>query len=410
MKWRLGAVTLTAGAMFLSVLPSAPWTSAQEAEPEGPRPEQVKEVVGHLVKPENRGFSEARVGQLRVPEGFGVNVFARDLGMPRMMAVSSDGTVYVTRRETDDVLALRDVDGDGRADATFPVVANLEGVHGITIHQGRLYLATVKEIYAAELLPDGSVGPLQLLIDDLPDGGQHPNRTIAFGPDGMLYISVGSTCNACRETNEENATMIRAMPDGSGRTVIAIGLRNTIGWGWHPETGQLWGMDHGSDWRGDDTPPEELNLLEEGGNYGWPYCYGDRTPDEYLAQDPRGTTKAQYCPTTVAPVVTYQAHSAPIGMVFYGATQFPPEYRGDAFIAMRGSWNRNPPTGYKVVRLHFEDGRPTPIQDFLTGFLIEGGAAHFARLAGVTVAADGSLLVSDDTNGAIYRVSYGRGS
>ena len=410
MKWRLGAVALTAGAMFLSVLPSAPWTSAQEAEPEGPRPDQVKEVVGHLVKPENRGFSEARAEQLRVPDGFGVNVFARDLGMPRMLAVSNDGTVYVTRRETDDVLALRDVDGDGRADATFPVVANLEGVHGITIHQGRLYLATVKEIYAAELLPDGSVGPLQLLVDDLPDGGQHPNRTIAFGPDGMLYVSVGSTCNACRETNEENATMIRAMPDGSRRTVIATGLRNTIGWGWHPETGQMWGMDHGSDWRGDDTPPEELNLIQEGGNYGWPYCYGDRTPDEYLAQDPRGTTKAQYCPTTVAPVVSYQAHSAPIGMVFYTGSQFPPEYRGDAFIAMRGSWNRNPPTGYKVVRLHFEDGWPTPLQDFLTGFLIEGGAAHFARLAGVAIAADGSLLVSDDTNGAIYRVSYGRSS
>jgi len=219
-------------------------------------------------------FDEALLGQLQAPEGFTVTVFAQQVGNARMMAVGPDGTVYVTRPESHDVMALRDRDGDGRAEEATVVAANLRFVHGITIHADRLYLAGETSVWVADLLPDGGVGEPQVLIDDLPDGDQHYRRTIAVGPDGMLYVSIGSSCNNCRESNRENATLLQANADG--RIVFAAGLRNTIGWGWHPETGELWGMDHGSDWRGDDQPPEELNRIEEGRNYGWPYCFGDR--------------------------------------------------------------------------------------------------------------------------------------
>jgi glucose/arabinose dehydrogenase len=166
-------------------------------------------------------------------------------------------------------------------------------------------------------------------------------------------------------------------------------------------------MDHGSDWRGDDQPPEELNRILDGRDYGWPFCFGDRQPDPYLSAEPARLTTAGHCRRSEPPVLTYQAHSAPIALVFYTGGQFPAEYRNDAFVAMRGSWNREPPTGYKVVRLRFQGGAPQGFEDFLTGFLIEEGRAHFGRPAGLAVARDGALLLSDDTNGVIYRVTHG---
>jgi glucose/arabinose dehydrogenase len=168
-------------------------------------------------------------------------------------------------------------------------------------------------------------------------------------------------------------------------------------------------MDHGSDWRGDETPPEELNAIDDGADYGWPYCYGERRIDPVI-QDPPNGTKEAYCADTSGPELTTSAHEAPIGLVFYAGTSFPSEYRDDAFIAMHGSWNRYPATGYKVVRLVFENGVPQRFEDFVTGFLIENGAATFGRPAGVTVTTEGSLLFSDDASGAIYRVSYGASS
>jgi glucose/arabinose dehydrogenase len=184
------------------------------------------------------------MGRLKAPEGFGVNVFARDLGKPRMLAVGDDGTVYVTRRDPGDVLALRDRAGKVQADAIDKVLT-LRDAHGITLHRGQMYVCTVKELYVAEL-KDGKPGEPRKLLDDLPPGGRHPNRTLAFGPDDLLYISVGSTCNCCQEKSRESATVLRARPDGSQRKVFTSGLRNTIGFGWHPKTRQLWGMDHGN--------------------------------------------------------------------------------------------------------------------------------------------------------------------
>lgn len=360
--------------------------------------------VGHAVRPETRKPTDELMQRLRVPNGFRVGVFADRLDNPRMMAIANDGTVYVTRPGRDDVLALRDRDGDGRAEERKTVLSDLDTAHGIAVYDGRLWVAGATKVLAAELRENGTVGEWRTVIDDLPAGKGHSKRTIGFGPDGMLYVSVGSTCNACVEADEEHATILRARPDGRGREIFARGLRNTIGFTWHPETRELWGLDHGSDWRGDDQPPEELNRIVQGRHYGWPYCFGDRQPDPLFRDAPRGTTKEAFCGRTTGPVLTYQAHSAPIGMTFYTGAQFPAEYRDDAFAAMRGSWNRKPPTGYKVIRIRFERGQPARFEDFLSGFLIENGAAHFGRPAGVAVAKDGALLVSEDTNGIIYRV------
>lgn len=355
--------------------------------------------------PDKREFSESLVNELKVPAGFKVNLFAQGLKNPRMMAVDDNGVVYVTRPKEDDVVALIDDNGDGKADRQETVVTDLDNAHGITIHNGIIYIATIHELYSADLPSGGfKIEPKQLL-KDFPEGGRHENRTLAFGPDEKLYISIGSTCNACEEESKESATILQANADGSGRKVFSKGLRNTIGFGWHPETKEMWGMDNGSDGLGDDLPPEELNKLEDGKDYGWPYCYGNKKIDDNM-DDPEGQTKDNYCAGTEPAVLTYQAHSAPIDMKFYTASSFPDEYRNDAFVVFRGSWNRKDPTGYKVARLKFESGKPAGFEDFLTGFLSHGGASYIARPAGLAIMKDGSLLVSDDTNGAIYRVSY----
>lgn len=190
--------------------------------------------------------------------------------------MADDGSIYVSRREQGDVLLLKDADGDGKADGEPKVVATRPGTHGIAIKGKKFYLATVKEVFSADIKPDGGLGPLTMIVGDLPDSGQHPNRVVEVGPDGMLYLSVGSTCNACSESNPENAAMLRMSPDGKSRTIFASGLRNTIGYDWHPQTGELWGLDHGIDFLGDEVQPEELNKLELGKKHGWPHVWGGR--------------------------------------------------------------------------------------------------------------------------------------
>ena len=380
-------------------------STAVPASAQQPETYQLHQMTGALMTPARRDVTTAHVRQLQVPAGFTVSIFARGLENPRMLAVADDGTIYATQPNANNVVALRDDNGDGLTDTVREVVTDLEKVHGVTVNRDRLYLATATELLVSTIRDDGSVSQPRLVVDDLPDGGQHPNRTLAVR-NGHLYLSIGSSCNACDETNDEHATMVRMRLDGSERTVYAKGLRNTIGFDWHPETGQLWGMDHGSDWRGNDIPPEELNRIEEKGDYGWPFCYGAQHVDVYLSSDPEGASKEEYCAETRVPALTYVPHSAPMGLVFYTGSQFPSDYRGDAFVTLRGSWNRNPLSGYKVVRVHFENGQPVEIEDFVTGFLLEDDTAYFGRPVGIVQARDGSLLFADDTNGVIYRVHY----
>jgi Raf kinase inhibitor-like YbhB/YbcL family protein len=357
-----------------------------------------------VVKPALVEATPERIATLRVPDGFEVGVFAEGLGNPRILVVSPQGHVYASRREQGDVVMLADADGDGRADGSPRVVATLPQAHGLAIHDGRLYIATVRELYAAPIAADGSLGTPERLIDDLPDGGQHPNRTLVPGPDGHLYLSIGSTCNACNETNPEHAALLRVSPDGRQRSIFASGLRNTIGFAFHPSDGRLWGMDHGIDDLGDDVQHEELNLLAKGNRYGWPHVYDDGALHPQTTP-PGGITKEQWRAMSTPMVAGYTAHAAPMQMVFHPGNGFPRGYAGDGFVAMRGSWNRGTPSGYEVVRVRMRNGQPQGFESFLTGFLVDGGRGHFARPVGLAVMPDGALLVGDDANGVVYRVA-----
>jgi glucose/arabinose dehydrogenase len=364
-------------------------------------------IEGHAFRPEAVEPTDKRVRALKLPEGFRIEKFAEGLGKPRFMAVGPRGQVYVARRDPGDVLMLVDSSGDGRADIIERVIRVPEA-HGLAVRGNRLFIAGTTRLYSAEIERDGSLSRARIVFDDLPDGGQHPNRTIAFGPDGLLYISVGSSCTACNETNPEHATMLQADPEG--RRIFARGLRNTIGFAWHPATGEMWGMDHGTDWLGDDKPEEELNRIVAGAHYGWPWVNGASDINPWVAEPPGDMTKEDYLALQTPPALGYTAHAAPMGMVFYTGDMFPQEYRGDAFVANRGSWNRKTPAGYNIVRIRFDEaGRPQEFEDFITGFLVDDNQKHIARPVGLVIARDGSMLISDDSNGVIYRVSYGEG-
>jgi glucose/arabinose dehydrogenase len=392
MKWRTF--------ILIALMPGVCCPAAEEKS-------ESKQIVSKTFRPQQKKFSEELLHELKVPAGFTVNVFARDLQNPRMMLLLPDGSVLVSRFDQGDVIQLRDADGNGTADERS-AVARIKGVHGLALKDRVVYLASTTKLFSAPLREDGKLNPPQEFAA-LPDGGQHPRRTLGFGPDDMLYVSNGSTCNNCDEKNPEHATIVRMKANGSQRAVFAKGLRNTIGFAWHPQTKELWGMDHGSDDRGNDVPGEELNLIREGGDYGWPWCYNNCEVDP-IAKQPEHETKEKRCAKCTGPVLLYQAHAAPIAFIFYTGKQFPAEYENAGFVAFRGSWNRDPAVGYKVVRIRFKDGKPTGFEDFLTGFLIESGKAQFGRPAGLVIAKDGALLVSDDSNGVIYRIAYERGT
>lgn len=404
-----GLVTAAAAAVLMTGC-----AADDEARPAAGAQGQPAERVGissQTFRPQQLEFDETLMERIKVPEGFRVDVFAKNLKDARMMAVGPDGTVYLSRRDPGEVVALKDTDNDGTADSGDPV-AKIKDAHGLAVHDGQLYVAAIEEVFVADIKPDGTLSEPRKIVSGLPDGGQHPNRTLAVGPDNRLYVSVGSTCNACEETNPEHATILTTTLDGKNRKPFAGGLRNTIGFGWHPVTKQMWGMDHGTDNLGNDTPPEELNRLQENKDYGWPYAYGDRQIEPTMKEPKdkrRGKDKETIARNSEPMTLGYTAHAAPIGMVFYTGGQFPDEYKNDALIAMHGSWNAYPAVGYSVVRLRFDkDGKPQKFEEFATGWLTENGRAHFGRPAGIAVAKDGALLVSDDANGVIYRISYAR--
>jgi glucose/arabinose dehydrogenase len=402
---------LRIGFLFFCLFAGTPILTAQDANTMDDTSKADGDLItasmsGNVFKPAKVDATDERVSQLKVPAGFKVSKFADNLGKPRMIVAHTNGNVYVTSRDAGTVTLLRDTNKDGKADDT-KVVAKREHMHGITIHNNKMYLVTVKEVFSTDIKEDGTLGELKMIMKDLPDGGQHANRTIAFGPDGMMYITVGSTCNACNETSKESATIIQAKADGTGRKIYAKGLRNTIGFDWHPQTKDLYGLDHGIDWLGDESQEEELNKIIEGGDYGWPYVYEDGKPNPG-DEPPQGMTYAEYAKKTKFPELTYTAHSAPLDMIFYTGSQFPAAYKNDAFVTMHGSWNRAKPTGYNIVRLHFENGKPAKFEDFMTGFLVEDNKSQFGRVVGLAQHPDGSLLVTDDANGVVYKIAYNK--
>jgi glucose/arabinose dehydrogenase len=364
-------------------------------------------VVTTVLRPAKSDFTQERMRQLQVAPGFKIDVFATNLGNARMMLPLPNGEILLSRYDEGDVLALSDKDNDGRMDAMRTVV-NIPHVHGLALRGDKLYLASTTKLFELPMTGEGTFGQPREFAQ-LAYGGQHPRRTIGFDDDGWLYVSIGSTCNNCEEANPEHAAMIRMRPDGSERKIFASGLRNTIGFDWHPQTRELWGMDHGSDLRGNNTPPEELNRIKADSHYGWPWCYGQQTVDKLAHLSKKNTTKEELCEKTVPMALGYQAHAAPIAFVFYNGNQFPAEYRCDGFTAMHGSWNRDPAVGYELVRVRFNNGRPQAFEKFVTGWLIDNGKAHFGRPAGLAVAKDGALLMSDDANGVIYRITHAGG-
>jgi glucose/arabinose dehydrogenase len=249
---------------------------------------------------------------------------------------------------------------------------------------------------------DGVFQEREVIVDGLPAEG-HTTRTVLFSPDWeQLYVSVGSSCNVCIEADERRAAILRYDPDGGGEMIFARGLRNAVGITFRPDSNELWATNNGRDWLGDDLPPETVYHVQQGDDAGWPYCHSGRIVDPDLGAEGA-------CESVSAPVVEMQAHSAPLGLTFYTGEQFPEPYRGDLFVAFHGSWNRSQPTGYKVVRIPMQTGRPgsapDSVEDFAVGWLRENGS-NWGRPVDVLTGSDGSLFVSDDGEGRIYRIFY----
>lgn len=334
--------------------------------------------------------------EIRLPSGFKIEEFASNLGSPRFMAFSPDGVLFVTIIDKGNVLALPDKDKNGKADTKITFAKGLNHPHGIAFYKDYLYIGETNQVIRFKYKSfDSPPGTKAVIVPNLPIHG-HFTRTVSFGPDEKMYVSIGSSCNVCKEKDDRRAVVLQFNPDGSEGKIFAKGLRNSVGITWHPETKEMWAADNGRDWLGDNLPPEEINIVKFENHYGWPYCYGDRVPDPEF-----GNT--DFCERTTPPVIQMQAHSAPLGLTFYTGKEFPEEYVGDLFVAFHGSWDRSVPTGYKVVRIEIKDGKPQKIEDFATGWL--RGRSAWGRPVGVIVGPDGSLYVSDDKGGLIYRIS-----
>jgi glucose/arabinose dehydrogenase len=354
-----------------------------------------------VIPNDTTGRVAALDGKLSVPAGFKVEQFAGGLSGVRFMALSPDGVVYASQPSLGRVVRLPDANHDGRADSIQVVVTGLQEPHGLAFHKGVLWVANTDGVVRVPLGANGVASGAATYVNHYSYGSGHSTRTIVFGADSAMYVSVGSSCNLCVEESTDRAAVLRFNEDGSGKRVFSSGLRNAVGLAVNPTTGALWVTQNERDNltpNHENLPPEEINILRDGADYGWPYCYGNKIPNpEY--------NDAARCAPTVAPALELQAHSAPLGLTFLArATSFPADYRGDLLVAYHGSWNRDTPTGAKVVRIHVSGGVPTSAEDFITGWQQADGR-RWGRPADVMVAADGSVLVSDDTYGAIYRVT-----
>jgi len=349
--------------------------------------------------------SAALAGQLTVPSGFQVTYFARNLPGVRFMALGPDGAVYASEPAAGKVVRVWDVNGDGVADSVATAVSGLDRPHGLAFHGGYLYIASTSNVARVRLGADGrATGPPENLVS-IPGGGGHWTRTIVFGADSMMYVSIGSSCNLCVETNPERASVMRFDANGQHGERFAFGLRNAVGMAVNPTTHEMWVSQNERDNLPPDhqnLPPEEINILHEGKDYGWPYCYTDHGA---AVPNPEFHDPAR-CAGTVPAALEMQAHSAPLGMTFLtNATTFPAEYRGDLLLAFHGSWDRDVPTGAKVVRVHVANGLPVSYEDFIAGWQRPDGS-RWGRPVDVMVYKDGSVLVSDDQADAIYRVFH----
>ncbi len=335
---------------------------------------------------------------IRLPRGFRITLFADRVPNARQMAWSPKGIVYVgTMRGV--VYAVLDRDRDGRAERVLTIARGLNMPNGVAYRDGDLYIAEVSRILRLDDIDHHLEDPPPPVVvrDDFPTDRHHGWKYIRFGPDGWLYVPVGAPCNIC-EPPPPYAAIHRMTPDGKRLETVAWGVRNTVGFDWHPKTGELWFTDNGRDWLGDDRPPDELNRLRQRGlHFGYPYCHGRDIPDPEYG-------KKRKCSEFEPPAQELGPHVAAIGMKFYTGKMFPPEYRGQIFIAEHGSWNRSVPIGYRITLVRLAGSTPIAYEVFAEGWLQEG--APWGRPVDILVLPDGSMLVSDDFAGVIYRIVY----
>lgn len=388
-------VTGFAVAIFLSIL----LVSCGGSEPEttGGPATATETSPPATTSTDSTGFHSVAIDDhsLTLPDSLTISRWVTGRDGLRMMAATGDGYLLVTEMEKGNVLAFRLADENPEATT---VARGLSRPSGIAFHDGAVWVAEVTEVTKYPYSGGGKVGDGDTVISGLPSGG-HGTRTIGFGPDGKLYLAIGSSCNVCEEDDERRAALLRFNSDGSGEELFASGLRNTVGFTWNPATGELWGVDNGRDGLGDDLPPEEVNNILQGKNYGWPYCYGSWQVDPEFEDDRQ---QARFCEATEPPVVLMQAHSAPLGLRFLSEPAWPAAWQGDLFIAFHGSWNRSEPTGYKVVHVD-SDGK---VNDFLEGWLDEETGEAWGRPVDILFA-NNRMYISDDSGGSIYIVQPG---
>jgi glucose/arabinose dehydrogenase len=340
------------------------------------------------------------LGELTLPKGFHIAVYSDQVPQAREMALGSKGTVFVGSMDAGKVYALTDADGDGRAERVRVVASGLQLPVGVAFRDGDLYVSAVSRILVLRGIEDHLDDPPApaVVTDQLPTETHHGWKFIAFGPDGKLYVPIGAPCNVC-DKGKAYAKLTRMNPDGSGREDVAYGIRNTVGFTWRPGTRQLWFTENGRDLLGDDVPGDELNRLHRvGEHFGFPYCHEKDVVDPDFG-------KGRHCSDYTPPVFKLGAHVASLGLRFYEARQFPAHYRGALFVAEHGSWNRTKKSGYRVMTVHLDGDRVVSYEPFITGF--ERDENVRGRPADVQPLSDGSLLVSDDQAGAVYRVTYG---
>lgn len=348
---------------------------------------------------------EEYLEKISLPEGFAISLFATDVPRARSLAVANDGVVYVGSRGNSGgrpvgkVYALVDRDGDFKADQVITIAEGLNSPNGVALKDGDLYVAEISRILRFDKIGERLDNPPEPVVvtDDYPTATHHGWKFIAFGPDGKLYVPVGAPCNTC-ESEDIFATITRIDPDGGNREIFARGIRNSVGFDWHPETGELWFTENGRDLMGNKIPPDELNRAPKPGlHFGFPYYYGTsiKDPTFQTDRDPESFTK---------PVVEFPAHNAPLGMRFYTGDSFPEEYHNDVFVALHGSWNRSPPSGYQLRRIDLDGNQVKDQQVFASGWLIDD--QYWGRPVDVAVMKDGSLLVSDDHANVVYRIRY----
>lgn len=330
------------------------------------------------------------VSKLKVPAGFKIELFAENLPNARTMAAGDKGTIFVGTRREGKVYAIQN-------NKKFLIAKGLEMPNGIAFHKGSLYVAEVSRILRFDRIEDNLSNPPKPVVirSDLPTETHHGWRYIAFGPDGRLYIAIGAPCNVCLK---ENFGQIRSMnADGTDERVEAKGIRNSVGFSWHPKTKKLWLTDNGRDWMGDDMPPGEINRVDKRGeHFGFPYCHGGTVPDPKFRQ--------YSCQQFSPPAKALGAHVAPLGITFYTGKQFPKEYQNQVFVVEHGSWNRSKRSGYRVMMATLSGDKVTNYQPFVSGWLDDEYV--WGRPAYILVLADGSMLISDDKAGAIYRVAH----